>query len=313
MKEFKLLFAISILTLVSIDAFAQQVPVYTQSRENDNLVNPAAVTRAFIVTQSPTTIGATYRAQWIELEGAPTTQSVRFSHYLEDKSLDLGGHILNDKTGLFSNTGVYLRGAYHLDLGGYKTSKLSVGMSAGVVQYRVGRDANLFDESEDFTDKSAKIVPDIGIGAYFYNETFHFGLSIPQTFGLSQTYDNLVEGQEYEISRVQHIYASAGAYLLIDEYSNSYLEPHLQVKYVAGAPVNIDLSSRYRYKEIFFVGLGYQTSNTGHFEAGLMLNEDNVGIDGYLQIGYGYGTNFTDYGPSFGGSHEVNLLYTFGY
>jgi len=314
MKNFKSILVVLTLALVaSVETFAQQVPIFTQSRENDNIVNPASVTRDFVVRGSRTSIGATYRTQWVDLEGAPNTQSLRFSHFIEDKSLHIGANILNDKSGLFSNTGVYVKGAYQLDIGGYQNSKLTVGLTAGAVQYRIGRDARLFDESENFNDNGAQIVPDIGIGAYFFNDLYYVGLSIPQTFGLTQSFEDLVDGQTFEVSRVQHIFFSGGAYFLVDDYTESYIEPNLQVRFVGGAPVNLALSARYRYNDIFFVGAGYQTSNTGSFEAGLLLNEDNIGIDGYLQLGYGYGTSFTDFGPAFGATHEINLTYSFGY
>ena len=294
---------------------AQQIPMYTQVQESGIVVNPAAVSRDFIINSLPTTISAGYRSQFSDLDGAPKTQSLRFSHFIEDKSLDVGGFILNDNSGAFGYTGLYAKGAYHLDLGGYNHNRVALGLTAGLIQQRLDLGELNFNNQDETPENNIdkKFTPDLGIGVFYFSDLFYGGISIPQTIGLKVKYDDLNDGDtNFEFARVQHIYASGGAYFLIDDYTNSYIEPNLAVKFVSGAPINADISARYRYKETFFVGAGYSSSNSALFEAGLMLNE-NVGMEGGLQLSYGYGSNFQDYGPAFGAAHEINLVYSFGY
>ena len=315
MRILKYLLGLMFVVTSTFEVTAQQTPVFTQVRENNVVVNPASVSRDYIFYRNPWSVGASHRSQWVDIEGAPTTQSLRVNYVLEDQNLDIGGYIINDVTGAIGYTGTYVKGAYHLAFDDYNDSKLALGLSAGVVQYRLKYSELYFQGADEISDNQVnkKLFPDVGIGAYFFNEKYYAGISVPQTFGLSVSHDDILTDTELTVARIQHIYASGGAYILVNDAKSTYIEPNVWVKYVSGAPVNVDISARFRHNETFFVGAGYQTSKSGHFEAGIILNYDNVGLDGNLQIGYGYGKYFAEYGPSFGASHEVNLVYSFGY
>ena len=69
-------FLLPILLLTSLCVSAQQLPLFTQYRENATIINPAAMESDFFAYGNNVTLGASYRAQWVGLSGAPRTQTI---------------------------------------------------------------------------------------------------------------------------------------------------------------------------------------------------------------------------------------------
>ena len=297
---------------------AQQLSLFTQYREQASLINPAAVENDYLTYAQNMTFGASYRAQWVGLSNAPTTAIFRGS-YLYDRGsagLMFGGHIISDQTGPTSFTGIYGRGAVVIssdpEYGGFV-----VGLSAGMVQYRVNASEIVLRESNDIvgTQDQSQWYPDFGAGVYYYqtlnsggfdNDFIYGGISIPQVAGLDFTFTN--ENGEYFQRRVQHFYGTLGLIKFFDE--NSFLEPSLWIKYAPNAPTNVDLNVRYQMPSNIWVGTGVSTSQTFHFEVGFALGE-NVGLDNTLKFGYGYDYTFSSIGPTAGSTHEIGLSLSF--
>ena len=89
-----------------------------------------------------------------------------------------------------------------------------------------------------------------------------------------------------------------------------FLEPTVWVKYVAGAPINLDLNFRYLFNQYFWLGVGGSSNKTLFGEAGFQF-EDFIQSGSLMKIGYGFGYPFSDFGPSFGFTHEVNVSMAF--
>lgn len=294
---------------------AQQLSLFTQYRENLTVINPAAVESDYLVFGQNMTFGASYRNQWVGLEGSPTTQVARFSYLADGMSgvaLMGGAHIINDVTGPTGLTGLYGRVAGILTddpaYGGFV-----VGLSAGYVQYRINGSNIVFREMEDnigATDQS-QMYPDLGVGLYFYknvgryDDMFYAGLSMPQVFGLDLTFQD--ENGDFLTKRVQHLYANVGFYKFFD--NDSFLEPSIWVKYAPNAPTNVDVNLRYQLPSTLWVGAGVSTAQTVHLETGFILGE-NVGMYNTLRLGYGFGYSFSTFGPTVGNTHELNLTFS---
>ena len=294
---------------------AQQLSLFTQYRENIGIINPAAVESDFLAFGQNITFGASYRAQWVGLDNAPSTQTVRGSYLYADGSgvaLMAGGHLMNDQTGPTGFTGVYGRVA------GIVTSDPAeggfvVGLSAGAVNFRINASEIRLRDQGDLlgsTDQS-QFFPDVGVGLYFYrlvgrnDDYFYAGASVPQVFGLDLTIQN--DAGEYVTQRVQHFYGMLGFYKFFD--NDSFLEPSAWVKYTQGAPVNVDFNLRYYLPVNFWIGAGGSTSGMVHLETGIVLG-DTAGFDSTFKIGYGFGYSFSSFGPTAGTTHEINLAYS---
>ena len=305
----------------SLMTLAQQTPLFTQYREYGSLINPAMVPQAWIPYEHHFTAGISYRTQWTEIASAPGTAVVRGEFMTRDYSpanAIFGGHIVHDQTGPTGFTGVYgrLAGVISDDpyYGGF-----GAGMNLGLVQYRVNVSDLRFRDQEDLAllEDQNKLFPDVGIGVYAYKRftsgfleesVVYGGVSIPQTLGLDLEFGN--ENGSFNTQRMQHFYGMLGLYKFFSD--GSFIEPSAWVKYVSGAPVNVDFNLRYQMAVNLWIGAGYSTSSSIHLETGVLLGDDvNLGSD-HLRIGYGFDYHFTSFGPFTGPAHEVNIAFSLG-
>jgi len=298
---------------------AQQLTLFTQYRENATIINPAAVEGDFLAFGQNMTVGASYRAQWTGISGAPRTQTLRFSYINAEGSgvsLMAGGHVINDQTGPTGLTGLYGRisGVLSDDplYGGFV-----LGLSAGMANFRVRSSEIVLREENDVigTVDQSQFFPDIGAGLFFYRmfdggaldgDYFYAGVSVPQLMGLDFTFQS--ENGEYLTKRIQHFYGQLGMYNFFD--NGSFLEPSVWFKYAPNAPINADINIRYYLPASLWVGTGVSTAGTYHLEAGVLLGE-NAGFDNTIRIGYGFDHTFSTIGPAAGSTHEINLGISF--
>lgn len=310
-----------LLSLFLLGAFglqAQQLSLFTQYRENTTVINPAAVESDFLAFGQNISFGASYRAQWVGLENAPTTQTIRGSYLATGMSgvaLMAGGHLINDQTGPTGFTGFYGRLAGVVtddpEYGGF-----SVGLSAGFVQYRINASELDLRDGGDIigTVDQTQMNPDVGVGIFFYraiggrfvDNYIYGGVSVPQIIGLDLTFKN--DQNEFTTQRVQHFYGLLGFYKFFD--NGSFLEPSVWVKYVENAPVNFDVNLRYQLPVALYIGAGGSSAGTVHLETGFVLGE-NVGLENMIRLGYGYDYSFSSFGPSAGSTHELNVAFSF--
>lgn len=299
--------------------FSQQLSLFSQYRENQTIINPAAVGNNYLAYGQALSFGATYRSQWQGIEGAPTTAVLR-GEYLWDNgsgvSLISGGYLVNDQTGPTGYTGLYGR------IGGLLSDDpyfggIAIGLSFGAVQYRVDVNEIRLRQSNDVLgmDDQNQVYPDVGVGVFAYKmldgggfldgDYLYGGISIPQTLGLDLTFEN--EDGEFLTQRVQHYYAQLGLYKFFRD--EGFIEPSVWVKYAPNTPVNVDINLRYQMAQNFFVGIGGSTSQSMSIELGTMVGE-NLGFDNTLKIGYAYDYSFTSFGPYTGGAHEINVAFS---
>jgi len=300
---------------------AQQLPLFTQYRENIGILNPAALSMDFLVHENNVSFGASYRRQWVGIDSAPKTQVIHGEYvYAESSSIGLiaGGHLINDQTGPTGFTGMYGRIAGIISDDPYDGGIVG-GISLGVVQYRVNISDIEFREGGDIltTEDQSQIYPDVGVGVYYYQRLnmngflddaqFYAGLSVPQVIGLDLEFKDL-DGNFYT-KRVQHYYGFIGLYKYLR--GDGFLEPSVWVKYTENVPINIDFNLRYQMSGGFWLGAGGSSAATVHLESGFVLGE-NSGMENHLRIGYGFDYSFRSFGPYAGTSHELSIAYSFG-
>ncbi len=302
-------------------AHAQQLPTYTQYRENATILNPAALPVDYLVFEQNVSFSASHRNQWTGIDNAPTTSTLRGDYlYAESDVFNFtaGGHIIRDQTGPTGFTGLYGR------FGGMITDDpyyggIGIGISGGMVQYRVNVDEiRLRDNSEILTmDDQMQWNPDVSVGVFAYKrlegnksngDVIYGGLSAPQILGLDLEFKD--ESGDFFTQRVYHAYANVGFIKFFRD--EGFLEPSAWVKYAPNTPVNVDFNLRYQMKNNFWIGAGGATSGAAHLETGVLIGE-NIGFDNNLKIGYGFDYHFTKFGPETGTTHEIHLTYAFEY
>lgn len=311
MKLVRLFGLAALLALAAGPVAGQQLSLFTQYRETATLLNPAAMESDFLTFGYNLGFGANYRRQWAGFEDAPETQSIRASYVSLNNSgvtWTAGGYLLNDQTGPTGYTGAYVRGGVIIGRDP-EYAGLSVALSAGYVGYRVKVSELVTRDDGDFllgADRSQSH-PDVGLGVYGYSyisdySLLYGGLSMPQVLGFDVTFQD--DNGEFSVARLRHYYATAGWYYFTSD--ESYLELSTWVKYVEGAPLNADVNLRYQLPTAPFLGIGLSTAGTFHFEAGINVGQ-STDADANFRLGYGYDYSFNTFGPSVGGTHEIQL------
>lgn len=295
---------------------AQQLPLFTQYRENATLINPAAMESDFLATAQNMTFGASIRSQWSGISGGPRTRVLRGSYINSNSSgaaILAGGHILSDVTGPTGVTGIYGRvGAVISPDPEY--SGISLALSGGLVQYKIDADEiRLHDQGDILAENSySQLHPDVGVGVFLYQvlgsgNMLYGGISVPQILGLDLAFTD--ENGEFGVKRVQHFYGHIGLYKFFRDEEN-FVEPSLWVKYTPNAPINADFNLRVHLPGAIWIGSGVSTAKNFHLDLGFDLG-DNVGFDNLVKLGYGYDYSFSPFGPFVGSTHELNLSISF--
>ncbi|RMG85464.1 MAG: type IX secretion system membrane protein PorP/SprF [Bacteroidetes bacterium] len=307
---------------------AQELPLFTQYREFQSFINPAALPVDYLSqTYQPTqTAGISYRNQWINYDGGPTTMTARYEFIAEDWNSVFGGNLVHDKTGRFSRSGAFLRYAYDIEF--TRTSKLTIGAKFGAYQNKYDSKDGVLQDPGDLTGETNvnQIIPDFGVGAFymqeFYNDDiFYAGVSVPQ-FGNSLGSSSGNRKPEF-LYEATHLFINAGFYKKLNLESNfgsrsMFVEPSLWIKYVEAAPLQTDLNMRVHFPDALWVGIGYGLSfeeklqgNFLHFEGGVVIDEVFGLYDKDIKIGFGYDNIFGNLGyGGFGNSFEVNVSFS---
>ena len=306
----------AVLTCFSLKA--QQLPMFTQYQDNLTLINPAAVNSDYLAFEQNVSFSGKYRSQWTELEGNPTT-TIFSGDYMSTGgngfNVTTGGSLFSDVTGPTGFTGIYGR------IGGIISGDpyygvISIGLTAGMVQYRVDASQITLRDQGDFLGMAdfAQWAPDVGAGIFAYKRLdvrgllddsyIYAGASMPQVLGLDLSFRG-ADGQ-FDLTRVRHIYGTFGFYKFLKE--GSYVQPSVWVRYAENVPASIDFNLRYQLPENFWIGAGVAMSGNFHVEAGVIIGQP--GYDNIMRIGYGYGTSFAAYGPEAGSVHEINVVYS---
>lgn len=106
-------------------SWGQQDPQLTQYMYNMSLVNPAYST----ANDGVMNLGALYRAQWVGINGAPTTATL-FAHAPVSDRIELGVNLIHDEIGdVVKETNLNADFAYKLQLS--TGSNLAFGLKAG--------------------------------------------------------------------------------------------------------------------------------------------------------------------------------------
>ena len=279
----KVTYVIGLMILASSTGLlAQQMPQYTQYMFNDFVINPA-VAGVYNYYQ----IRTNHRFQWVGLLDPPMTNSIPF--YGPHAKLDMGygGYVYNDVTGPTSRTGITGSYAYNIAVTG--DIRLSMGLSASVMQYRIdGTQLNPADVSD----------PSI-LSLVSTSYQFYVDLSAAQLLNNNiKIFDN-----KDGLNRLKTHFNLIGAYhFWIDE--NWLIEPSLMVKGTAPKELGFDITARIEWKQTLWTAVSYRYSEA----VGVMLG---YSFDKSLFFGYAYDIGISDLRKYNTGSHEVMIGYRF--
>lgn len=275
--------------------YGQKEPQYTQYMYNIGSFNPA-----YVGSVESTEVSGLYRAQWIDIPGAPRT--IRFGVNLpfENEKNGLGLNIVNDQLGPVNQTYFDIAYSYQVILN-YNTF-LSFGIDAGGAALNVDFSKGTFENpGEPILDREtiSKFYPTVGAGLFLYSDQWYLGASIPNFLTEGIYNDDVATIIE---DRMQ--YNIIGGYVF-DISDNLKFKPAFLVNAIEGNPINVNLSGNFLISEVFTAGVSYRLENAVSGLAGFQVTPGTF-------IGYSYDYNTSLLGDFNNGSHELILKFSLG-
>ncbi|MEP5340592.1 MAG: type IX secretion system membrane protein PorP/SprF [Algibacter sp.] len=285
------------LTFLSLQSFAQQDSQFTQYMYNMSVINPAYAT----AEQGILNLGGLYRTQWVGIEGAPKTGTF-FAHTPINDKIEMGISFVNDNIGdVVNENNIFADFAYVLPVG--IESKISFGVKAGVTLFDTNFDGFQLQSGGAGTDAAfdeniSRAFPNLGIGAFFFTNTYYLGLSAPNMLSTK----HLENENGINITGVQNVhYFLTGGYVF-DLNKDLKLKPAFMARGVKGAPLALDITANVLINEKLEAGLGYRLGDA-------MTALVNFRITPELRVGYAYDYTTTNLGDFNSGSHEIFILF----
>lgn len=263
-------------------ALAQSEPMFSQYMLNGLIINPA-----YAGVHKVTDIALVYRNQWTGINGAPETQTLSMHTLLKDGRSGLGFNVVRDNIGVTSQTMVNANYAYKLS---FRTGTLSLGLMAQFNRINFDfPDLNLQTGNDpSFTNNQNASEFSFGAGAYYHSERFFLGFSMPHL-------------KRSDLFR-RHWFLHTGYVLDVRPFVK--LKPSLLVKYVNGAPLEIDLNATIFWKDRFWLGASLRSFDGVYALTGINISRQ-------LGVGYAFDLALTDLNAYAKGTHEIMLKYRF--
>lgn len=291
----KLIYISALFLGLWISANAQQSPHFTQYMLNEFIINPAVAG-----TNDYYQIRSNHRFQWVGLTDPPLTNTLSVYGPSAKLPMGFGGQIYNDVTGPTSRTG--FTGSYAYNLALNEDIRLSMGLSFGLLQYKIDGTQLSPKDASDLAIQPvvySAYVPDATMGVYAYAETWYAGLSVSQLFN-----NNLkIFDEKSGLNRLKsHAFLTGGYRYEID--NDFTLEPSIIIKGTAPKAFQFDVSTRVIWQEMVWGGLSYRLKDAVSVLLGYAYDQK-------FYFGYAYDIGLSGLRKYNSGSHEIMIGYRF--
>ena len=276
-------------------ANAQKEPQYTQDMYNIGSFNPAYVGSVL----SPE-ITAMYRAQWIDIPGAPRTIRVGANVPMANEKHGLGLNIVNDQLGPVTQT--YFDLAYSFQINVSSDTYLSFGIDAGGSALNVDFSKGTFENpGEPILNRQTinEFYPTVGAGLFLYSDNWYIGTSVPNFLTEGIYNDDVATIIE---DRLQFNFIGGYVFNLSD---NLKFKPAFLINSLQGNPLNVNISANFLISNSFTAGASYRINNAFSGLAGFQISQG-------MYVGYSYDYNTNLLGDFNNGSHEIILKFSLG-
>jgi type IX secretion system PorP/SprF family membrane protein len=319
--------------IVSLLAFGQAKPSYTQYVLNNYILNPAVAG-----IENYTDIKLSYRNQWTGIEGAPQTAyfsiqapigksdlrtsatsmpvrgvNPRGNDYWDQYSAPsphhgIGAVVLNDKTGYINRWSIYATYAYHKPLAAKTT--LSAGINLGISSVNLDRSkidfASLNPDDPAIGYSSGelkKIKPEIGAGLWLYSDKYFAGLSVLNIIPAKQSF---VKSDSYGDYFSPNYFLTAGYRILLGDEWN--LIPSVMLQYWQPQLTGLHFNAKLQYTDLLWLGGSFRYSDlVGGYSAMIGLNIENMNISYAYEV-----ANNSRLRTYTGNTHEIMIGFLLG-
>ena len=255
---------------------AQENERYTQY-----LYNPININPAFAGSRGVTSILSSYRAQWVDVPGAPKTMMLSVNGVTKNENVGLGLSVLNDKIGPSDQSAIALDFSYSLKLN--PKYKLAFGLKASANLLNVDFTKLYLKEGSEpiFEDNiDNKFSPNIGFGFLLKSDKSSFGISVPNVLE-TKFYDKYNSNASNSSIAKENLNVFFTADHLFELSPNLMFKPALLVKVVKDGVAQTYASTNFVINQAFTVGMSYRFGGTISNLVGFQASKK-------IFIGYGY-------------------------
>lgn len=266
--------------------------------------NPMVINSAYAGMGNGAEVNLSNYSYLNDMQGSPRHLSLSFHTPISNSKMGLGAAISRDEIGVTTSSNAYMAYSYRVFFDHksnrpnwqiYHQHVLSFGLTAGINQYQ----QNLIDLgiSDDpvFAENINETIPTIGVGFLYNRRNFYVGVSAPNILG-----DRLHSLDNLKLSTP--VYGYMGYSFLLNKFDKIIIKPNILLKHEQGAPMQIDLNLATSFENIFEVGIGYRSTTSMNFMAGIYLFKN-------IRFLYQYNVGFKD--SLLGNSHGIILSYAF--
>ncbi len=267
-------------------------PVYSQYWVNGLAINPA-------YTGSRECFSNTilYRNQWMGFPGAPVTQTLSSHAPFKDQKNAAGLFLFHEQIGVSDYIDIYANYAFRFQFAG---GKLSLGLKAGATLFQ-GNYSDLIASPDDITNASdgalideSATIPNFGVGAYYYNDKYFIGLSVPKLLT-----------HELKISPNNYDFLLTGGYLFKFNEKLKF-KPSFLLRYRFDNTYQVDISANTIWFDALWVGGSYRVGN----DVAAMVEYQ---VSNQIRAGVAYDFSLGEFSSQHSGSLELVLRYEFKY
>ena len=260
--------------------------------------NGLAINPAYAGSHDMLNVSLSHRTQWVGFEGAPSYNVASVHAPFKDTRMGLGLLVMNESIGLRNYTGIYINYAHRMIMG---RGKLALGLKGGIGTGKMDG-LDLGDDIIFNANANSYLLPNFGIGAYYYTRRFYAGISIPLLLHYSTKGSGEIKA--YHSFNNYTYFLTAGIKLPIAE--DWQIKPSTLVQYDKAGGIIVDGGLGVLYKDLFEVGASYRTR-----QAIVMLIDFK--LTRQLRAGLAYDYGISEINTYNRNSFEIALEYNFGY
>lgn len=281
------------------DCAGQHTPLTSQYLFNGLAINPA-----YAGSRDALNATLTHRQQWVGFEGAPVTQMLSLHAPVKRSPVGLGILLYNDRIGVSNETGILTNYAYRIRMP--NKAKLALGVGAGISLYRSRWTQVALADAEDQSfaaDTRMAARPNFSAGLLYQTKTWYVGASVP--FLLAHRFDVAQRGYRLSDERLDLEPMLTGGYVftLSDDLK---LKPTALLRYRLASGLQGDASANLIIRDKVWVGASLRTGDA-------VVGMVEVLPTPQWRLGYAYDAGFSRINPYHHGSHELLVVYEFGY
>ncbi len=262
-------FSISLLVFSTLLLSGQQAQAQKEVLYSQYLLSPLGINPAYAGSRESFHLTAFLRRKWLSVRYAPVTQSVSADGAIANGRIGLGFQALNDRMGLFTNTGVYGSVAYRFNLPAL--ARLAIGVQGGVSVLPI----------QDVTSAGVinRAVGSVGVGVYYQSDRFFAGLSAPELSG------QVTDAAGRAIYKtVRPVFFQVGVPIQMDE--ETVLIPSILISKIANRPLGIDVNLRAWFNQEIGLGLSYRRNSPGLIQTNYLQAFVDYQLTKAIRLGY---------------------------